>query len=96
MRNTFRGKSLFLVFLTFVLMVSAVAPAFADASLHGYSKGAGYEYVAFGSYPTDADGTVRPILWRVLRADNNEAWLLSEYVLFGSPVHGDYEHYQGW
>ena len=96
MRNTLQSKHLFLIFLTVVLTVASVVPAFADATLHGYSKGAGYEYVAFGSYPTDADGTVRPILWRVLRADNNEAWLLSEYVLFGSPVHGDYEHYQGW
>ena len=96
MRNIFRGKTLFLLFLTLVLTVGSAAPVFADAALRGYSKGAGYEYVAFGSYPTDADGTVRPILWRVLRADSSEAWLLSEYVLFGSPVHGDYEHYQGW
>ena len=96
MRNTLQCKHLFLIFLTVVLTAVSVVPAFADATLHGYSKGAGYEYVAFGSYPTDADGTVRPILWRVLKADANEAWLLSEYVLFGSPVHGDYEHYQGW
>ena len=96
MRNIFREKTLFLLFLTLVLTVGSVAPVFADAALRGYSKGAGYEYVAFGSYPTDADGTVRPILWRVLKADSSEAWLLSEYVLFGSPVHGDYEHYQGW
>ena len=96
MRNMFRAKNFFLLFLTAVLTIGSVVPVFADATLHGYSKGAGYEYVEFGSYPTDADGTVRPILWRVLRADANEAWLLSEYVLFGSPVHGDYEHYQGW
>ena len=96
MRNSTRVKRSFLIFLTLVLAASAL-PAFAlETELHGYSKSGGYEYVQFGSYPTDADGTVRPILWRVLRADGNEAWLLSEYVLFGSPVHGDYEHYQGW
>ena len=50
----------------------------------------------FGAYPTDADGTVQPILWRVLKTENGEAYLLSEYILFGAPVHGDYEHYQGW
>ncbi|MBQ7655182.1 MAG: phosphodiester glycosidase family protein [Clostridia bacterium] len=97
MRNGCKGKTLFLLFLTFMLTVTGAFPAFAlETELHGYSKSGGYEYVEFGSYPTDADGTVRPILWRVLKADSNEAWLLSEYVLFGSPVHGDYEHYQGW
>lgn len=96
MRNILLTKKLILVFLAFMLTVGSIVPAYADTALHGYSKGAGYEYVAFGSYPTVADGTVRPILWRVLKADSGEAWLLSEYVLFGSPVHGDYEHYQGW
>ena len=52
--------------------------------------------MAFGSYPTDADGTVRPIVWRVLKNENGEAYLLSEYILFSAPVHGDYEHYSGW
>lgn len=97
MQKNARIKRFLLIFLTLMLTVTNVLPAFAiEGELHGYSKGAGYEYVAFGSYPTDADGTVRPILWRVLKADKNEAWLLSEYVLFGAPVHGDYEHYQGW
>ena len=96
MRNNVRVKRIFLIFLTLVLAASAFPAFAAETELHGYSKSGGYEYVQFGSYPTDADGTVRPILWRVLRADSNEAWLLSEYVLFGSPVHGDYEHYQGW
>ncbi|MBR5111516.1 MAG: phosphodiester glycosidase family protein [Clostridia bacterium] len=97
MRNNQRVKKCFLIFLAVMLTAASVLPAFAvETELRGYSKNSGYMYVQFGSYPTDADGTVRPILWRVLRADNNEAWLLSEYILFGSPVHGDYEHYQGW
>ncbi len=96
MRKATRAKSLFLMLLTLVLTVTGIAPVLAEATLNGYGKSTGYEYVQFGTYPQDADGTVRPILWRVLKADGGEAWLLSEYILFGSPVHGDYEHYKGW
>ena len=91
-------KRAFFLLLILALALSALVPAGAeDASgIRGYSRSAGYEYAAFGSYPTDADGTVRPILWRVLKTENGEAYLLSEYILFGAPVHGDYEHYKGW
>ena len=91
-------RSLVLFLLILALLPLQAFTAFAqDASaIRGYSRSAGYEYVTFGAYPTDADGTVRPILWRVLKSENGEAYLLSEFILFGSPVHGDYEHYQGW
>ena len=84
--------------LALALVLCAVLPAQAEdaAGIPGYSRTAGYTYVAFGSYPTDADGTVRPIVWRVLKNENGEAYLLSEYILFGAPVHGDYDHYKGW
>ena len=92
-------KHRFILFaLLTALLMSAVCPALSveTDSIHGYRKNGGYDYVAFGAYPTDADGTVQPILWRVLRAADQEAYLLSEYILFSAPVHGDYEHYQGW
>ncbi len=84
--------------LALLLTLCAAFPAQAeDASgIPGYSRAAGYAYVSFGSYPTDADGTVRPIVWRVLKNENGEAYLLSEYILFSAPVHGDYDHYKGW
>ena len=88
-----------MVWLALALLVfSSVFPAFAEdaAMIHGYSKSAGYDYVLFGSYPTEADGTKSPILWRVLKTENGEAYLLSEYILFSAPVHGDYDHYKGW
>ena len=83
--------------LVLVLALCAVFSAQAEdaADIQGYSR-AGYTYVTFGSYPTDADGTVRPIVWRVLKKQNGEAYLLSEYILFAAPIHGDHEHYQGW
>ncbi|MBQ9263594.1 MAG: phosphodiester glycosidase family protein [Clostridia bacterium] len=88
------------MFISFLLMLalffSFSAQAEDAAAIRGYKSGQGYQYVQFGSYPTDADGTVRPILWRVLRSANGEAYLLTEYVLFGCPLHGDYDHYNGW
>ena len=88
----------FLLLLILVLALTASVPAFSEdaSAIRGYTKAGGYEYVAFGAYPTDADGTVRPILWRVLRAENGEAYLLAEYILLHAPVHGDYDHYNGW
>lgn len=35
-----------------------------------------------------------PILWRVLDADGEKAYLCSEYVLFASPMHTDYNAYK--
>ena len=84
-------------FLCLVLVMSVAAGALADtAGIRGYTKKEKYQYVTFGAYFTQADGTKEPILWRVLTAGDGEAWLLSEYILFGSPCHGDYEHYKGW
>ena len=92
-RNTF-----ITLLLALVLTVTGLFPALAEeaSQLRGYIKSAGYEYVELGAYPTDADGTARPIVWRVLRAADGEAYLLSEYILFHAPVHGDYDHYKGW
>ena len=91
-------KKLLCLALLVLMTLSGVLPAeAADVNdIRGYTKSGGYVYVTFGSYPTEADGTVKPILWRVLKVENGEAYLLSEYILFGAPVHGDYEHYQGW
>lgn len=87
-------KMLAWIFILALLLPSALA---LDATeISGYSKANGYDYVTFGSYPTDADGGVQPILWRVLRTSSGEAYMLSEYILFPAPVHLDYDHYDGW
>lgn len=88
-------KSLMALLLIAVLLLPLSAQA-DTGDIQGYSKAAGYQYALFGAYPTDQDGTVRPILWRVLKCERDEAWLLSEYILFAAPVHGDFEHYTGW
>ena len=33
--------------------------------------------------------TPEPILWRVLEADGEKVFLMSEYILFSAPLHGD-------
>ncbi len=68
----------------------------AASLLRGYVKKQGYVYVSLGSYPTDADGTIRPILWRVLSSDGESAYLLSEYILEASRIHSDRNTYKSW
>lgn len=74
--------------LLLCLGITACAEAFA---LRGYQQG--YQYVALGSFPQEADGTERPILWRVLSADDTQAYLLSEYILFNNRIHPDDKAY---
>ena len=69
-------------------------PVPAGDALRGYSKKEGYVYVSLGAYPTDGDGTVRPILWRVLSTDGISAYLLSEYILEAGRIHSDRNTYR--
>ena len=82
------------VVLTLALLWMLCASAFAeDFVLRGHDKKQGYQYVQLGEFPQDADGTVRPILWRVLSVDETQAYLLSEYILFNNRVHLDDNEY---
>lgn len=76
-----------------MLLVFLSACAFAEGKLRGYSKKEGYQYIQLGNFPQEADGTERPILWRVLSVDDHQAYLLSEYVLFNNRVHPDDKAY---
>ena len=40
------------------------------------------------------DVSVEPILWRVLTADDEKAYLCSEYVLFATPMHTNVKEYK--
>jgi len=79
------------VFLALLMLLGSCAVA--EGELRGYDKKEGYQYVLLGSFPQDADGTVKPILWRVLSAEEDRAYLLSEYVLFNNRVHPDDQEY---
>ena len=91
-------KKILASFFSFWMILGLLFPAAAEQTtqLRGYSKKDGYVYVRFGSYFTGADGARQPILWRVLRVKDGEAYLLSEYILFSGPVQGDNDHYSSW
>ena len=50
------------------LMLALPATGCAEG-LRSYNKQDGYVYVNLGRYPQKADGTVLPLLWRVLTVD---------------------------
>lgn len=75
-------------------LLMTVSYAAADGQMRGYDKKGGYQYVCFGSFPQEADGTVKPILWRILTVDEDVVYLLSEYVLFGNRIDPDDVYYQ--
>lgn len=70
-----------------LLMLFSIAGA--EEELRGYDAESGYVYVTMGRYPQTADGEVQPVLWRVLAADQGEALLLSEYILFARCMNAD-------
>ena len=84
-------KRFFLILLT--MMMWSVSCAQAETELRGYDQKEGYQYLYLGEFPQEADGTVKPILWRVLSVDDQQAYLLSEYILFNNRVHPDDQEY---
>lgn len=85
----------FLRVLLCCLLLAAMLPAcLAEGSLRSYTKADGYVYLNLGEYPQEADGTVKPILWRVLTVDDQKAYLCSEYILFAMPMHVNYTEYK--
>ena len=80
-----------LLFLTAALILSV--SALAEDSLRGYTKEEGYVYLHLGQYKQTAEGGIKPILWRVLTADNEKAYLLSEYILFARAMHNNRNEY---
>lgn len=79
---------------TLLLALLAGGLARAEDALRGYTAEEGYVYVRFGTYPQQADGGREPILWRVLTADDERVWLLSEYILFARAMHTSLSEYQ--
>ena len=45
----------------------------------------GEEFMEFGTYPYETDGTRRPVKWMVLKQENGKALLLSAYGIDGKP-----------
>ena len=89
-----RVRQLLKMICVISLVLASVSAAIAQESVvEGYEKNKKYQYVLMGVYPQAEDGSVEPILWRVLAANETEAFLLSEYVLFNHRIHEDAEAY---
>ena len=70
-----------------ILLILLLLPAAVlGEEMRGYIKGQGYQYVNLGEYPYEKDGTVRPVLWRILSVEDGNALLLTEYVIDTSQV----------
>ena len=87
-----RGRKIIAAVLAAVMLLG-VAAAAGEGALRGYSKESGYVYLRLGQYPQTADGGIEPILWRVLSADGEKAYLLSEYILFARAMHNNRGEY---
>lgn len=69
------------IWLSMILLL-CLAPSVAGADgLRGYIKGQGWKFVSLGEYPYEEDGRVKPVLWRMLQLENDQALLLTEYVI---------------
>ncbi len=63
------------------LLIPCLTVASAETGIRGYLKGSGYEYVLFGSYPYEKDGTEAPVLWRVLAAEDGKLLMMTEQIV---------------
>ena len=74
-------KNRFCLLAGIMLILLLLPAAVFGEELRGYIKGEEYQYIQLGEYPYEADGTVRPVLWRVLTADDGSALILTEYII---------------
>lgn len=69
------------IWLSMVLLLCLVPEMAGAAGLRGYEKGNGWQYVYFGEYPYERDGTTAPVLWRILEVSDGKALLMTEYII---------------
>ena len=69
--------------LTLLVLLSGCLSALGQEQpeLRGYDKKLRYQYVLFGMYPTQKDGTREPVLWRVLGVQDGIAFLMTEHII---------------
>ena len=90
MRKLLRFVCILMAMLCFTSVLAAEIP---NAELRGWDKKEGYVYLTLGTFPQTKEGERLPILWRVLAAEDDKAFILSEYVLEARRIHGDYKEY---
>lgn len=60
-----------------------------ELPLRGYTADGGWQYLELGMFPQTVEGGLEPILWRVLTVADQQAYLVSEYVLLNRRIHPD-------
>ena len=78
------GKRMYRMLLIALILSFALVPVCLAGEITGYNGS--YCYVEMGSYPYEADGTRRPLLWRVLQTEAGKALLLTEDIIDTSQV----------
>lgn len=80
-------KTALMTLLALVMLLMPFCLASADTDI---------SYLQFGHYPAQKDGTPEPILWKVLKNDEDGVLLLSEFVLDAQPAQesGRYNGYE--
>lgn len=87
-------KTLSIILLAAILLMTAFPALGMDSTeIRGYNKKEKYQYITFGSFPLEKDGTVGPLLWRVLEVKDDIAFLLTEYIVDVHYIHKDTKAY---
>ena len=61
--------------------------------MRGYSPENGWQYLELGVCAQTLEGGLEPIVWRVLSVTDQQAYLVSEYVLSNRRIHPDDQEY---
>ncbi len=73
------------VLTVLVCLVCLAGSVFASElpQVRGYDNQAesDYQYLLFGTYPYEEDGTEKPVLWRILGRDGDRITLFTEYII---------------
>ena len=77
-----------LVVLGMFLALSAMA----ETEIRGWNKQDKWQYLQLGQYMYEKDGTMAPVLWRILYVENDTALMITENILdLVQPVYVDNE-----
>ena len=90
-------KRMMAVCLILVCLLCALEGALASeiSEVRGYDNQAesDYQYLLFGTYPYEEDGTEKPVLWRILYRDGDRILLFPEYIIDAHQI-AEIDNYQ--
>lgn len=95
-------RRMFLLLILAVLMVSGVFGASAaadDGTIRSWNAEEKWQYIQFGQYMYEKDGTMAPVDWRVLYVEDGKALIITEHVIdlcqpYPMDSEADYNYYK--